>query len=109
MWMNYQKENEQKSKKANYTNKTTREIMKNQITDKTIKKEIVRKTIMKDYIETCIYAGYQIYDVLGLSLTKIDYNTIMIRLEEANDHDKYTYIDKDTIDWYKKMIVFRNL
>ena len=83
--------------------------MKNQVTDKNIKKEIVRKSIMKDYIETCVFAGYQFYDIMGVSLLKINYNTIIERLEEMNGHENYTYIHKDTIDWYKKMVTFRKL
>lgn len=83
--------------------------MKNSITDKNIKKEIVRKSIMKDYLETCIFAGYQIYDVLGVSLQKIDYNNILLRLEEMNQNENYTYISEETMEWYKKMIILRNL
>tara|TARA_R100000541_G_scaffold6840_6_gene14427 strand:+ start:608 stop:853 length:246 start_codon:yes stop_codon:yes gene_type:complete len=79
------------------------------ITDKNIKKNIVRKNILQNYIELCMNTGYEFTSVLGVSLQALNYNIILDRMDSMNDRDKYTFVPKERILWFDKMIKLRSL
>jgi|TARA_B100001094_G_scaffold332747_1_gene406200 site-specific recombinase XerD len=79
------------------------------ITNKNIKKDIVRKAILNDYIECCFQTGHQFSDVLGTTLNKFNYQVLLDRMRGMNDDDKFTFISKESMEWYQELIIKRKL
>ncbi len=79
------------------------------ITNKNIKKDVVRRAILNDYIECCFQTGHSFSDVLGISLQKFNYQVLLDRMRGINDDDSYTFICKETMEWYQEMIIKRKL